>query len=251
MNDVRLGLGLLSIGRLWGVRGVPPPSEKDAIALLQSAYEKGIRFFDTAPAYAASERLLGAFLAQFTSHPKELTIATKMGEHWDLSSGSSRVSHAYADLTASIDASIRHLGSIDILQVHKATKDNLASKDVLKAIDYARSHGIEKFGASVSDLDAVNLACRVGHYQYLQLPFNINYTILQPAFQQATEHNVKILVNRPLAMGALIKSKNKKFYIAEAYQFILKQNFSGGILMGTSSQLHLAENIAAFNTSRS
>lgn len=230
---------------------MPPPSEKDAIALLQNAYKKGIRFFDTAPAYAASERLLGVFLAQFTSHPKELTIATKMGEHWDLSSGSSRVSHTYADLTASIDASIQYLGSIDILQVHKANKDNVISKDVLKAIDYARSRGIQKFGASVSDMDAVNSACQAGHYQYLQFPFNVNHTILQPAFQKANDHNVKILVNRPLAMGALVKEKHKESILSKAFRFILKQNFCGNILMGTSSQSHLAENIAAFNASHS
>lgn len=230
---------------------MPPPSEKDAIALLQNAYEKGIRFFDTAPAYAASERLLGAFLAQFTSRPKELTVATKMGEHWDLSSGSSRVSHTYADLTASIDASIQYLGFIDILQVHKANKDNITSKDVLRAIDYARSRGIQKFGASVNDIDAVNSACQAGHYEYLQFPYNANHAILQPAFQQATDHNLKILVNRPLAMGALVKEKHKESVISEAFQFILKQNFCGNILTGTSSQLHLAENIAAFNASRS
>ena len=33
---IELGLGLLSIGRPWGTRGEPPPSEAGALALLEN-----------------------------------------------------------------------------------------------------------------------------------------------------------------------------------------------------------------------
>jgi aryl-alcohol dehydrogenase-like predicted oxidoreductase len=49
-DRIELGLGLVSLGRTWGVRDVAPPSEADGTALLQRAITLGIRVFDTAPA---------------------------------------------------------------------------------------------------------------------------------------------------------------------------------------------------------
>ena len=61
-QGVELGLGLVSLGRQWGVRDVDPPNEADAAALLECAVALGIRVFDTAPAYGSSEERLGRFL---------------------------------------------------------------------------------------------------------------------------------------------------------------------------------------------
>lgn len=243
MNTIELGLGLLSIGRPWGVRNVPPPPEADALALLKVACDEGIRFFDTAPAYGTSERLLGIFLNQNPFLRGALTIATKMGEVWDAFTGLSRVSHTVDDLTGNIDASLRLLGSIDILQVHKSTRDTVVSNGVMKALDYAESRGIKEFGASISDLETARLACRSGRYRYLQFPFNVDNVHLLPVFEEASAHNVKIIVNRPLAMGKIAADTKA---ISEAYRFITRQKFDGIILSGTSSQTHLRENIAAF-----
>ena len=131
MPKVQLGLGLVSIGRRWGFREVAPPSNQDAVELLTHAVALGIRFFDTAPAYATSERILGQFLSNTETPRDKLTIATKMGEFWDDVRGVSVVSHAYDDLVASIEKSMALLGSIDILQVHKATKANLRTQTSL------------------------------------------------------------------------------------------------------------------------
>ena len=61
-NGVSLGLGLISIARQWGVRPAPLPGAAEIDELLETALECGIRLFDTAPAYAASEARLGAWL---------------------------------------------------------------------------------------------------------------------------------------------------------------------------------------------
>ncbi|MGH8733641.1 MAG: aldo/keto reductase, partial [Burkholderiales bacterium] len=130
---IELGLGLLSIGRPWGARGESPPSESEALALLQKAASLGIGFFDTAPAYGASEAILGRFLR----HDDRAFVATKMGEWWNAASGASTVDHRYESLKRSIDRSLELLGRIDLLQVHKATAENLQSADVARAIEYA------------------------------------------------------------------------------------------------------------------
>jgi aryl-alcohol dehydrogenase-like predicted oxidoreductase len=64
----RIGLGGEGVLRTEG-------RTMDALAMLSAAYEAGIRYFDSAPAYAGSERYYGSFWAQ---HPdrKELTFQT-------------------------------------------------------------------------------------------------------------------------------------------------------------------------------
>ena len=159
--SLELGLGLLSIGRAWGVGQSAPPSDDEAARLLDTALRSGIRIVDTAPAYAASEARLGAFL---TGLPRErrdtLRVLTKAGEHWDVEAGTGFVDHSRDALCRSIDRSLALLGRIDLLQIHKATADVVAHPDVIAAIEHARACGIPCFGASVSDLEAGSGLCR-------------------------------------------------------------------------------------------
>jgi aryl-alcohol dehydrogenase-like predicted oxidoreductase len=237
---VELGLGLLSIGRPWGVRQEAPPSEDAALELLQHAVGLGIRVFDTAPAYGASEAILGRFLRE--AKP-DAFVATKMGESWDTQTGTSRVDHRYESLQQSIDRSLELLGRIDLLQVHKSTAANLRSPDVARAIEYARQCGIRSFGASVPDFEAAKAASASGWCSYLQFPFSMANTALAPLFAHARNDGLKVLINRPLAMGALSATT------AEAFHFIRQQEFSGVVLTGTKSTAHLRENHAAFYSS--
>jgi aryl-alcohol dehydrogenase-like predicted oxidoreductase len=236
---IELGLGLISIGRPWGRRREPPPPERDALALLEKALALGIRFMDTAPAYGASEAILGRFLR---ARP-DCFVATKMGEWWDAASGSSTVDHRYEALKRSIDRSLELLGRIDLLQLHKATAQNLPSADISRAIEYARTCGIRHFGASVPDLAAADAASRTGWCSYLQLPFNRANTGLAPVFPLARKSSLKLIVNRPFAMGELAPG-------AEPFAFIRTMDFSGVVLTGTKSAAHLAENYDAFVRSR-
>ena len=235
---VELGLGLLSIGRPWGVRPEPPPPEAAALELLQKAVDLGIRFFDTAPAYGASEAILGRFLR---GGERAMFVATKMGEAWDAASGQSSVDHTYPALKRSVERSLELLGRIDLLQVHKASADNLHSRDVGRAIEYARDCGVRAFGASVADLPAAQVAAATGWCTYLQFPFSRSNTKLAPIFELARERGLKVIVNRPLAMGQLSEA------VADAYRFVRARQFEGVVLTGTKSIAHLAHNHAAFH----
>lgn len=69
-----LGLGCMSMSSGYG----PPGDKKEMIAVLRSAVERGVTFFDTAEAYGpyANEELLGEGLAPFRD---QVVIATKFG----------------------------------------------------------------------------------------------------------------------------------------------------------------------------
>ncbi len=250
--SVSLGLGLLSIGRAWGHRPGLPPTQDDALALLDHAAAQGVTFFDTAPAYGTSEAILGRFLKGRTADTSHLKIATKMGEHWNAEDETAFTDHSYDALCRSLDRSLDRLGRIDLLQIHKATSAALASKDVERAVAYARANGIKAFGASVSDLDAARLACASGIYDAIQFPYNSLSPSLEPAFELARNANMSILVNRPFGMGKIVHERedDKRSALQEALGFILKQSFTGVILTGTRSPRHLDESIAAFQIAR-
>ena len=240
---IELGLGLLSIGRPWGHRREPPPPEDAALALLETSVSLGIRVFDTAPAYGASEAILGRFLARIGAARDALFISTKMGETWDAGYDSSSIDHSYDALKASIDSSLDRLGRIDLLQLHKSNAQVLLSPEVARAVEYARNRGIRHFGASVSDLAAAEAASRTCWCSYLQFPFNRTNTALADIFPLARKTGMKLLINRPLAMGAIAAS-------ADAFAFVRGQDFSGVVLTGTKSIAHLRENDAAFKSHR-
>lgn len=240
MAKISLGLGLLSIGREWGVNAVRPPETAAAKSLIAEAFAAGIRFFDTAPAYARSEEIFGQALNEGLLIADDILVATKAGEHWDNSSGSSYIDHSYTALRESIDRSLNLLGRIGLLQVHKANSDNVASHDVLKALDHAEKLGISTFGVSVSDIEGARAACQTGRYRYVQFPFNQRSLNLAPIFDIAAEHGVIPIVNRPFAMGALSSEP------VDQFRLVLRHMKSGIILTGTSKPAHLTENINSF-----
>ncbi|MCG7392850.1 aldo/keto reductase [Microvirga sp. ACRRW] len=246
-TDISLGLGLLSIGRAWGHRQGLPPTEDDALTLLDHAVAQGVTFFDTAPAYGTSETTFGRFLESQGAKNSHLTIATKMGEHWNAEEQAAFTDHSYDALCRSLDKSFERLGRIDLLQIHKATATALASKDVERAIAYARSNGIDALGASISDLEAARIACSSGAFATIQFPYNQLFTALEPAFAMARDAGMSVLVNRPFGMGQIVPDNGDRLHaLQSALSFIQKQSFNGVILTGTRSPHHLDESIAAF-----
>jgi aryl-alcohol dehydrogenase-like predicted oxidoreductase len=67
-SSYRIGLGGEGVLRTEG-------REKEALAMLDSAYEAGIRYYDSAPAYAGSEGYYGRFWKQYPER-KEFTFQT-------------------------------------------------------------------------------------------------------------------------------------------------------------------------------
>jgi aryl-alcohol dehydrogenase-like predicted oxidoreductase len=251
MHRAVFGLGLLSIGRVWGVKDVAPPPESEARILIQTAFDNGIRFFDTAPAYGISEEILGRQLRTMPIVRPTLTIATKVGEHWLAETRTTRVSHTYSEMQRSIETSLQRLGTIDILQIHKATRENLLASDTIKAIEFAKASGIRKFGASISDYESGQAAIESGMYASVQFPYNRLVRHLGRLFPLAAKYGVSVIVNRPLAMGELIGASNSLSAIKDAFRFILETDFDGVVLTGTSSTEHLLENSYAFAHVRS
>ncbi|HEY0045237.1 MAG TPA: aldo/keto reductase [Flavobacterium sp.] len=74
LDVTEIGFGCMNLAWAYG----PPMDEKLAIQLVRTAYESGVRFFDTAEVYGPfySEKIVGEALAPFR---KDVVIATKFG----------------------------------------------------------------------------------------------------------------------------------------------------------------------------
>lgn len=247
-----LGLGLLSIGRRWGVRSTEPPSEADAFKLLRAALSDGLRFFDTAPAYAASEALFGAFLSSEASgaERKSVTIATKAGEHWNANDGTTLTDHSYDALGRSLEQSLEHLGRVDILQIHKADDSVIRDKAVEKFVAMAQTAGVREVGVSVSSPDAVPAALAAPWCDWVQCPFNANNRSFEAILRESRPRGMKFIVNRPFAMGALVEGGEMADRAADAFRLVLSMPFDGVVLTGTRSVEHLRDNIRAFQSAK-
>ena len=252
VSSVNLGLGLIGIGRPWGYKRKPLPEPAEAFALLRAALDAGIRFFDTAASYGSSETLVGNFLRTLDPAERDaVTVATKFGDHWEPGCPDSWMDHSYDALCRSLDRSFERLPKIDVLQVHRASLPVLGEPGVAKALEYARSRGIRVLGASVKEVPAAEAALADDRFSLVQIPFNQINSRMEPAFAMACERGKQVLVNRPFGEGRLLYGEGDaargEAARVEALRFILARPFSGFILAGTSSPLHLQQNIAAFH----
>lgn len=252
MSKLELGAGLIGIGRAWGHKETPVPTEREVEIFLRSAFDLGIKYYDTAPSYGFSEERLGKFVSSLTSSQREqITVATKFGEHWNFETGTPYTDHSYDALVRSVDQSIARLGKIDILHVHKTTPDVLRSEDVRRALDYARGQGIIGFGVSVSDLESGKIVCENDRYSVIQLPFNQQNQKLSEIVDLAQERGKTVVINRPFNMGEILYEVGKELtpeeQRVEAYRFIAHRITTHGIVLtGTKSPVHLRDNIDAF-----
>ena len=222
------------------------PPETEVRALLEFACDLGICYFDTAPSYGdgVSEERLGRFVKSLPAALRAtITIATKMGEHWDRAKGEPYADHCFDALRRSLDRSIERLGRIDVLQLHKTTPDALRSGGVQNAWEYARSLGIARIGPSASDLESAALALEDPRFSVMQVPYHAAYPAFGPVIDRAVARGVSVVVNRPYGMGSLIAGGTDK---QAAFRFVLARQ-PAVILTGTVSPDHLRENWEAFH----
>ncbi len=242
--------GLIWIGREWWAYKTNIPSEQEVKLFLQKAIDLGITFFDTAPAYWASEIRLWAFLYELDSEIRNsLFIATKCGEFWR-EDGTTYVNHDFSALKESVDRSIWLLGSINLMQLHKASVDSLESIDTLRVIEYSKSLGIPYFGVSISDVNTWMLAISMPGIDFIQLPYNYENHSFLSIIQEAKKKWKKVITNRPFWMGKLIPintESSSDWLFDELFRDIILSGNPDIVLTWTKTVEHLENNKTAFD----
>ena len=163
-----LGLGCMGLTFGYG----PATNEKEAITLLQKAYDLGVTFFDTAEAYSqgANEILLGTAVKSFRD---KVVIATKFGfKDGDSTNG---VDSRPERIRTVVENSLKYLQTdvIDLLYQHRVDP-NVPIEDVAGAVKELIKEGkVRHFGLSEAGVQTIRKAHAVQPVTALQSEYSL------------------------------------------------------------------------------
>jgi aryl-alcohol dehydrogenase-like predicted oxidoreductase len=194
-----LALGTVSLGVDYGIEAPGSfgrPDENEAARLLLRAADAGINLFDTAPAYGASESLLGKTLSGKT----ECLFATKVS----VPENDARVRPLIHE---SLEKSLRHLRreTLDIVQIHNATVPMLARGEAVEALLAAKRQGkIRLLGASVYTEEEALAVILCGVFDVLQVAYNLlDQRMARRVFPAAAGAGIALILRSAFLKGAL------------------------------------------------
>jgi D-threo-aldose 1-dehydrogenase len=149
MSKTLLGIGTAALAVPYGPPGAEQSAPVPAVArrTLLAAWERGVRFFDTAPAYGEAEALVGAAL----DGREDCIVASKLTiprGGWEALSPSETRVHVRASTQASLRALRRE--RLNVLQIHNATEALIRRGAVVAALAELRQEGfVDRLGATV------------------------------------------------------------------------------------------------------
>jgi predicted aldo/keto reductase-like oxidoreductase len=228
MEFVRLGRTNMMVSRSgFGALPIQRIGDAEAVHLLQSAYEQGINFFDTARAYSDSEQKLGLAFGGMKQRP---FIATK--------------SHATnkTDLMRHLTTSLQMLKAdyVDILQLHNPSvlPDPNDADGLYAGLVEAKEKGMVRFiGITNHRLALAIEAVRSGLYDTVQYPMSLLSSEEELALVDLCEqHNVGLIAMKALS-GGLITNASLAFAFLRQFQGLVP-------IWGIQYEHELAEFIA-------
>ena len=174
----RSGLQVSAIG--YGCMGLSgsynaPLPKSEGMRMIQSAFERGVTFFDTAKVYGpfANEELLGEAAKPFRD---EIVIATKFGFDIDLETRQYRgVCSRPERIRQAVEGSLKHLGieTIDLLYQHRVDPD-VPIEDVAGTVKDLIAQGkVKHFGMSEPGVQTLRRAHAVQPVTALQNEYSL------------------------------------------------------------------------------
>jgi aryl-alcohol dehydrogenase-like predicted oxidoreductase len=164
-----LGLGCMGMSFGYG----PAGDKQEMIALLRSAVERGVTFFDTAEAYGpfTNEELVGEALAPFRDR---VAIATKFGFTFE-PDGKRGLDSRPAHIKEVAEASLKRLkvDAIDLFYQHRVDP-NVPIEDVAGAVkDLIEEGKVKHFGLSEAGVQTIRRAHAVQPVTALQSEYSL------------------------------------------------------------------------------
>ncbi|MBA2174886.1 aldo/keto reductase [Halobacillus locisalis] len=238
----RVGLGTAPLGNMF--REVP---EDEARTTIQTAWDQGVRYFDTAPFYGAglAEMRLGDVLSQYDRD--EYVLSTKVGRYVteETEDKEGLFSHArnnkvITDYTEdatkrSIEQSLERLKTdrLDMVFVHDVSPDfhgdewvakfDEARKGAFRVLSQMREEGVIKsWGLGVNTTEPIELAMELEENRPDISLSATQYTLLnheralQRMMSTAEKGDVDIIVGSPYNSGVLLGGDHYNYAPADA-----------------------------------
>ncbi|MFC0525160.1 aldo/keto reductase [Pontibacillus salicampi] len=238
----RVGLGTAPLGNMF--REVP---EEEAQQTIQTAWDEGVRYFDTAPFYGAglAEMRLGDMLSKYNRD--EYVLSSKVGRYvtdekvekeglFQYARNNRVITDYTEDATKrSIEQSLERLKTdrLDFVFVHDVSPDfhgdswvekfDEARKGAFQVLTRLREEGvIRSWGLGVNTTEPIEIAMELEETQPDICLSATQYTLLQheKALQRmmdtAEQKNVDIVVGSPYNSGALLGGEYFNYAKAKA-----------------------------------
>ncbi len=222
----KIGLGMAAIGRPGYINlghhdDLPNKSkdamEKQAHALLDRAWDLGIRYFDMARSYGLAEKFMSSWLDKKQPSKNDLIIASKWGyvytADWKIEAENHEIKyHTIDNYLDQIKLTRELLGDyLTTYQIHSATLESgvLDNKEVLQAMAKLKSNGI-KVGLSLSgpkQPETLQKAMAVkvdgvALFDVVQVTYNILEQSVAP-YLETLGNNVHVVIKEAMANGRL------------------------------------------------
>ena len=217
----RIGLGLAALGRpgylnlghgadLGEDRSVAALRRR-AHAVLDAAYESGIRAFDAARSYGRAEEFLGQWLR--SREPEDVIVSSKWGyvytAGWRIDADPPEVKrHDAGTLRRQLSETRDRLGGwLSLYAIHSATPDTgvLDDQEVLAELAALRADGVA-VGVTVSgsgQVETLERALGLGLFDAVQATWNLRERSAGSALERAHAAGVRVYVKEALANGRL------------------------------------------------
>ncbi len=282
----KIGLGLAALGRpsyinLGHCKDITQTSksimEQKTHAMLNIAWEQGVRYFDTARSYGLAEKFLSTWLEKNPVRAKQSIISSKWGyiytanwnKHADIHEIKDHSEENLSNQWRETSALLRE--HLDVYLIHSATFDSGVLDDisVLEKLHKLKDQGI-RIGASISGeqqsalLDyAMNITVNDAPlFNAYQATFNILETSATTQLQKAHNQGALIIAKECLANGLLTTRNTFKdsSYIEHLHNmasqysasidalsmaFVAQQDFVDIALSGASTGSQLQSNLTA------
>jgi aryl-alcohol dehydrogenase-like predicted oxidoreductase len=193
-----IGLGTWQLGTKWGEAF----NAKEARTILETAYENGINFIDTADIYndGNSELAIGEFIKD---KKDELYIVTKCGRGLNPHTAEMYTPQAMEEF---IDGSLKRLGveKLDMVLLHCPPTSVYHNDALFAGMDRMKQSGkIANYGVSIEKVSE-GLAAMEYDIAAIEVIFNMfRLKPIEELFPKAKENNVGIIARVPLASGLL------------------------------------------------
>ncbi len=224
----RLGLGLAALGRpAYHTIGhandfpegrSPEQMRRRAHAVLDAAFEAGIRYVDAARSYGRAEEFVRSWAEARRLRPPDLVVGSKWGYRytgaWRIAAQQHEVKdHSLFALRSQAAETLDTLGPyLALYQIHSATPESPVLRDASVLDELARMRdrgvriGVTVSGAGQADMVRRALAIERGGaplFETIQATWNLIERSCEPALREAHAAGRAVLVKEPLANGRL------------------------------------------------
>jgi aryl-alcohol dehydrogenase-like predicted oxidoreductase len=219
-----LGLGCMGMSEFYG----KAISENDALQVMQTAYDGGVRMFDTADFYGDgdNETLIGKFLK---TGVKDLCVATKCGivrGQEVMSDGNFKreYNNAPGYIRQACEQSLTRLGveSIDLFYLHRIDPAVPIEDSVGELSKLVQEGKIKAIGLSEADADTIERANNVHPISAIQTEYSIwSRGVENDILPKCRELGITFVAYSPLGRGMVPRSQNAAKFDFEKGDFRL------------------------------